>query len=254
MSDSGGEVGSREVVVLSDDLIGLECGFCDGTGVFPETCYDDPNDRTIYVCPVCDGSSFIVVAANSAGYFECRACGGDDKTCDENGCFVGDTCPVCGGRGFLNLSDVVAGHQAHQGAWSIIHPEVREVARPRFESGHYADAVEAAFKHFNARVKRCVPAEARGDADGSSLMERVFSARDPLIVLTTLDDPSGRDEQLGYMKMFSGAMTGIRNPKAHDNVDITPERALQLLVMASLFCAKLDEALATGGEPETDER
>ena len=50
------------------------------------------------------------------------------------------------------------------------------------------------------------------------------------------------------MKMFSGAMTGIRNPKAHDNVLIDDLRALHLLFVASLFCFKLDDALRKQGE------
>src|SRR5437764_14744847 len=37
--------------------------------------------------------------------------------------------------------------------WSVLHPGVTQIARPRFEAGHYADAVEAALKDLNSKVK-----------------------------------------------------------------------------------------------------
>jgi len=38
-------------------------------------------------------------------------------------------------------------------------------------------------------------------------------------------------------------MTGIRNPKAHANVEIRHERAVHFLFLASLLMFKLDEAM-----------
>jgi hypothetical protein len=37
--------------------------------------------------------------------------------------------------------------------WDMIHPEIVSVAKSRFDSGHYADCAEAAFKHLNGIVK-----------------------------------------------------------------------------------------------------
>jgi uncharacterized protein (TIGR02391 family) len=237
-------------IKFSDGSLGIECGFCSATGNFPDTAYADPNDGGTFPCPVCNGIGFNILPPSSEGAVVCRCCGGDGKAADESGYFAGDTCPVCEGRGFLDLSAVrqaaSLGADAH--IWSLLHPEIRAVAKPRFDSGHFADAVEAAFKHFGKLVKASVPVARRGDVDGATLMERVFSARDPLLVLDTLETQSGRDEQLGYMKMFSGAITGIRNPKAHDNVLIDDVRALHLLFVASLFCFKLDDALRKQGD------
>ncbi len=47
------------------------------------------------------------------------------------------------------------------------------------------------------------------------------------------------------MYIFAGAMTGIRNPKAHDNLTISIERATHFIFLASLLMYKLDEAIAT---------
>jgi hypothetical protein len=46
---------------------------------------------------------------------------------------------------------------------------------------------------------------------------------------------------MGYMDIFAGAMTGIRNPKAHENMTITKNRAIHHLFLASLLFNRLDE-------------
>ena len=43
------------------------------------------------------------------------------------------------------------------------------------------------------------------------------------------------------MELFAGSIAGIRTPKAHSNVNITPERALHHLTLASLLFFKLEE-------------
>lgn len=43
-------------------------------------------------------------------------------------------------------------------------------------------------------------------------MARSFSANNPIIEFRDLTTESGRNIQLGYMKIFEGAMIGIRKP------------------------------------------
>jgi len=126
--------------------------------------------------------------------------------------------------------------------WPLIHAKVRSLAKDRFSAKHYADAVESAFKALNVEVRERVRAKSGQELDGASLMNTAFSLKTPLLVLNDQTTQSGRDAQLGYMQIFAGSMTGIRNPKAHDIVQITPERAIHLLFLASLLWSKLDEA------------
>ncbi len=130
-----------------------------------------------------------------------------------------------------------------EGLWDLMHPRIAEIAEPRFSAAHYADAVEAALKEVNARVKAAVKTRTKQEFDGADLMNRAFSITNPVITLADLGGDSGRDEQKGYMQIFAGAMTGIRNPKAHANVEINALRGLHLLFVASLLMYKLDEAL-----------
>jgi len=126
--------------------------------------------------------------------------------------------------------------------WSLLHSKVVIAAKPRFDAGHYADAVEAAFKELNEVVKEMVIKKTGQELDGAPLMQKAFSPNLPcIVVLDDLSTESGRNIQQGYMQIFAGAMTGIRNPKAHANVTITKERAIHFLFLASLLFQKLDE-------------
>jgi uncharacterized protein (TIGR02391 family) len=125
--------------------------------------------------------------------------------------------------------------------WSIMHPEIIRVAQQRFESEQYADAVEAAFKEINTRVKNMYLEKDGETKDGADLMFSAFPANNPVLCFDFSTSPFSKDDiQKGYMHMFAGAMMGIRNPKAHANEMITNEDALRKLAFASMLMYKLD--------------
>ncbi|MCD6408142.1 TIGR02391 family protein [bacterium] len=126
--------------------------------------------------------------------------------------------------------------------WGIIHKDIIRVTKNKFEDGYYADAVESAFKEINKRVKEIVKNKTGKELDGVSLMYYAFSEKDPIIVLDDLSSKTGRNIQKGYMQIFAGAMIGIRNPKAHENITISRERAIHFIFLASLLMYKIDEA------------
>jgi uncharacterized protein (TIGR02391 family) len=126
--------------------------------------------------------------------------------------------------------------------WGEIHPQIAEVAKSRFAAGHYADAVEAALKEVNDRLRAIVKKQLGQELDGRALMERAFSIKDPVLALDDLTTITGRNIQVGYMQIFSGCMTGIRNPKAHANITIDRLRGTHFLYLSSLLMHKIDEA------------
>ena len=127
--------------------------------------------------------------------------------------------------------------------WSLIHPSIAEVSRKRMKDGYYADAVEAACKSLNSRVRDIVKDQTGEELDGAKLMQKAFSVNNPIIAITDCKTISGQDTQKGYMEIFAGVMTGIRNPKAHDNNDINQEDALRKLILISLLMFKIDGRL-----------
>lgn len=125
--------------------------------------------------------------------------------------------------------------------WDFVHPRIKTLAKPRFEAGFYGDAVEACFKDVNDAVKRIVHEEHGRELDGHGLMTTAFSPQSPLIKLSALQSETDRSIQQGYMQIFAGAMTGIRNPKAHGNLNPGSTKALHLIALASLLMHKVDE-------------
>jgi len=140
----------------------------------------------------------------------------------------------------LNLEDIR--NEDHY-FWQNIHPRIVELAKPRFDAGFYADSVESSFKEINDIIKNIVVRNGGRELDGSSLMTTAFSLANPIIRLTSLISDTDKNIQQGYMQIFSGAMVGIRNPKAHGNLHPEKKRALHLLSLASLLMYKIDERL-----------
>ena len=118
-----------------------------------------------------------------------------------------------------------------------LHPEVIETSRKLFKDEHYRDAIYRAFVEVNNFVKR----KAKSQLDGRKLMSEVFRLEKPIIKLNPLATQSDRDEQEGFMFLYMGAMEGIRNPKAHENIiQNDPYKALKYLGLASLLIETID--------------
>ena len=117
------------------------------------------------------------------------------------------------------------------------HQTVIDSSKELFEDGHYRDAIYRAFVEVNNFVKR----KSKSSRDGKALMSTVFSPNSPIIKLNSLETQSARDEQEGFMHLFIGAMQGIRNPKAHENIlQNDPYIALELMGLASLLIKTID--------------
>ncbi len=117
---------------------------------------------------------------------------------------------------------------------------LRKATRKLFSGEHYARAVEEAYKCLNNAVKDKARLPTK---DGADLMRDAFSPKSPTLKLSELRSSSQKDEQRGYMDVFAGAMTGIRNPRAHDHrLDDYPEVALELLTLANHLMRKLSAA------------
>lgn len=123
--------------------------------------------------------------------------------------------------------------------WSLIHSDIISISKEKFEHGHYADSVESAFKEVNSKIKDFYINKTGQELDGVKLMRNVFGDN-PLIILGDLSTESGRNVQEGYGHIFAGSMQGIRNPSAHANLEVSLEKAVHLLFLASLLMYAID--------------
>lgn len=146
-------------------------------------------------------------------------------------------------RGRLeNVSSVNLGKTIGLGDYDL-YSLIKEVSQQRFEDGHYADAVEAAFKEVIKRVKEYIKDKTGESLDGDKAMNRAFGFENqvPPIKFNKVQTQEEKDEQKGLMFLFKG-IVGIRNRKAHENVILDdPYRAIEYLALASLLMRLFDE-------------
>jgi len=138
----------------------------------------------------------------------------------------------------------------HDVCWDYIHPAIIAVSKSKLIDGYYSDAVESALKEVNSRVKKLYKKIRNEERDGQDLMRKAFSAGNPALIFEGLDNESGRNVQEGYSNIFAGAIQAIRNPKAHENTNISRDEAVKRLVFAGLLMDKIDEAIKYTGITE----
>ena len=129
--------------------------------------------------------------------------------------------------------------------WPSIHPLIYKSSKKLFEDGYYANAAEDAFIEFNCRAKgiyrKLVP-NAKDIPDGTDLMHKLFGGNSPICPVCDISTESGNNFQQGFHFMTAGAMSALRNPKAHSNDEIlTKGEAIRRLMFASMLMCKLDE-------------
>jgi uncharacterized protein (TIGR02391 family) len=128
---------------------------------------------------------------------------------------------------------------------SNLHPSIKKVSENLYLDGYFPHSILEAYKAINNLVKK---KSGRQDLDGQELMSTVFSYKNPIIKLNEFQSQSDIDEQMGFMFLYMGAMTGIRNPKAHDTVEQKdPIRTMEYLALASLLARRLEEGTLRPG-------
>lgn len=138
--------------------------------------------------------------------------------------------------------------------WEYIHPKIQKVSKRQYLSECYADAAENAFKEINARTKR-IYANARPNTpipDGAKAMTTVYSSNNPIVEFCDRQTESGENIQLGFMKMAEGAMTALRNPVAHENLNMSQDDAMRQLMFASMIMYKIDKGVIYSGITEQE--
>lgn len=95
----------------------------------------------------------------------------------------------------------------------VTEPEISDVCKDLFESGFYNQAVTEAFKALNKFVQG---KSGREDISDTTLMNLAFSEKDPILHWSARSSTSEKNEQKGYMFLYAGGFTGIRNPCAHE--------------------------------------
>lgn len=126
-----------------------------------------------------------------------------------------------------------------------LHPYINESCSELFLDSHYTQAIEEAVKAVFEYIRK----KTKLKIDGEDLINQVFSTSKPLLSFGDLNDQNILNEQIGFMKMLKGFYKGVRNPLAHtQGKKEIMIKAFEYLVMASLFCRRIDETKEVGQE------
>lgn len=88
--------------------------------------------------------------------------------------------------------------------------------------------------------------------DGAAAMTRVHSSNNPIVEFCDRHTESRQNTQLGFMKMAEGAIIALRNPVAHENLNMSQDDAMRQLTFASMIMYKIDEGVIHSGITEQE--
>ncbi|UAK47123.1 TIGR02391 family protein [Legionella longbeachae] len=120
-----------------------------------------------------------------------------------------------------------------------LHPKIEIAVNALFLDGHYANAIEDSVKALSEMVRL----KSGFTEDGVALMQKAFSPKNPKLKFNLLEDRSDEDEQKGFMDLFTGAVSGLRNPRAHKIIKDDPDMGLEFIAFVSLLAKLLDKTL-----------
>lgn len=126
----------------------------------------------------------------------------------------------------------------------ISETELIDTTKTQYETGHFREAILNAYICLNNLVKVRVGT----GLDGANLMKSTFSASNPKLKINGFTNGSEKDEQLGYMEIFSGCMTGIRNPRAHETSWPDDKQSALVLLIWANHLIKITKRATNGAE------
>lgn len=124
-----------------------------------------------------------------------------------------------------------------------MHPEVLKYCRTELMQDNYFHAVFEATKGLAQRIRDMSDIQ----ADGATLVDRVFSIEQPILAFNTLRTDTEKSEHKGFAALLKGCFAAVRNPLAHEPKILWDgeDDAADYLSLISLLHRKLDDCVST---------
>lgn len=121
---------------------------------------------------------------------------------------------------------------------NLLHPLILEKCVPLYRDGHLRESVLNAV----IAVYDLIRQRTQSNLDGSALAGQAFGLDNGKLIFSEIDTDTGQNDQRGFLQIFQGVYTGVRNVKSHSLThDLNPQKAAQYLVMLSLLARRVDE-------------
>jgi uncharacterized protein (TIGR02391 family) len=120
----------------------------------------------------------------------------------------------------------------------LLHPAIVASSLDQYRHGHLRDAVLngviAVFDMIRSRTGFKL--------DGKDLVGQAFGIEKGKLVFSEIESETGKNDQKGFLQIYEGIYTGVRNVKAHSlNHDLNQQKAAQYLVTLSLLARRVEE-------------
>ena len=124
-----------------------------------------------------------------------------------------------------------------------LHPEVLKYCKTELMQDNYFHAVFEASKGLAQRIRDMVGIQ----ADGATLVDRVFSIERPMLAMNTIQTETERSQHKGFAALLKGCFGAVRNPLAHEPKILWEgeDDAADYLSLISLLHRKLDDCVST---------
>lgn len=120
----------------------------------------------------------------------------------------------------------------------MLHAAIVKSSLGQYKNGHLRDAVLNGVVAVFDMIRR----RSGLDLDGAKLTGQAFGMDSGKLIFSEMDSESGRNDQKGFIQIYEGIYTGVRNVKAHSLThDLNEVKAAQYLVMLSLLARRVDE-------------
>jgi uncharacterized protein (TIGR02391 family) len=131
-----------------------------------------------------------------------------------------------------------AGQPRVLGFEDLLHPAIVKSSLDQYRNGHLRDAVLngviAVFDMIRARTGLKM--------DGKDLVGQAFGTEKGKLIFSELKTETGKNDQKGFLQIYEGIYTGVRNVKAHSLThDLNEQKAAQYIVTLSLLARRVDE-------------
>ena len=142
----------------------------------------------------------------------------------------------------LKAAEILASKGAEEaraiGFEALLHPAIISSSLGQYRNGHLRDAVLngviAVFDLIRDRTGL--------DLDGKELVGQAFGRDRGRLVFSEIKTETGRNDQKGFLQIYEGIYTEVRNVKAHSlNHDLNEQKTIQYLVTLSLLARRVEE-------------